>query len=216
MQDTDLIQLWKSYDKKLEENLAINRQNTFEITKLKLKSHLLSMKPLKMFTIVLGILWVVFLDSLIVVLFHFASPFLLISAGLVSLLNKLAIGIYIYQMALISEVNIDAPVISTQDKLARLKSSTIWIARILFLQIPFWTIFYWNSQMFENGNAILWTLQLLIIISGTYLALWLFFNIKYENKDKSWFKLLFSGAGWNPVAESIKLLEEVEDFIDER
>jgi len=198
MQDTDLIQLWKSYDKKLEENLAINRQNTFEITKLKLKSHLVSMKPLKMFTIVLGILWVVFLDSLIVVLFHFASPFLLISAGLVSLLNKLAIGIYIYQMALISEVNIDAPVISTQDKLARLKSSTIWIARILFL------------------HAILWTLQILITISGTYLALWLFFNIKYENKDKSWFKLLFSGAGWNPVAESIKLLEEVEDFKDER
>ena len=98
MQDTDLIQLWKSYDKKLEENLAINRQNTFEITKLKLKSHLVSMKPLKMFTIVLGILWVVFLDSLIVVLFHFASPFLLISAGLVSLLNKLAIGIYIYHL----------------------------------------------------------------------------------------------------------------------
>ncbi|MGB4899528.1 MAG: hypothetical protein WBP00_02060, partial [Saprospiraceae bacterium] len=62
MHDTDLFQLWKSYDKKLEENLAINRQNTFEITKLKLKSHLLSMKPLKMFTIVLGILWVVFLD----------------------------------------------------------------------------------------------------------------------------------------------------------
>jgi hypothetical protein len=38
----------------------------------------------------------------------------------------------------------------------------------------------------------------------------LFFNIRIENKDKSWFKLLFSGKEWKPVVESVEMLKQID------
>jgi hypothetical protein len=58
MEETELINLWKSYDKKLEESLSLNRKNAEEITKMKVQSFLISMKPLKIFTLLVGIVWV--------------------------------------------------------------------------------------------------------------------------------------------------------------
>ena len=150
MEDIEIINLWKSYNKKLDESLVLNRKNTEEITKLKVRSFLASMKPVKVFTILLGLLWVGFVDILIFNLFHIASPFFLISAAIQVLLTKLAIGIYLYQLILIHQVVTDAPIIETQEKVARLKTSTLWITRLLFLQLPVWTSFYWNKSMLEN------------------------------------------------------------------
>lgn len=147
----------------------------------------------------IGLLWVVFVDTLIINLFSVASPFFLISAGIQVLLTKLAIGIYLYQMILIQQVDISAPIVSTQEKIARLKSSTIWVTRLLFLQLPVWTTYYWNESMLENGNVWLYAIQIIITATSfTYLAIWLFFNIRYENKDKKWFRLIFNGKKWDP------------------
>jgi len=122
MENTDIINLWKSYDKKLEENLVLNKKNAEDITKLKVQSLLQSMKPLKIFIILFGVIWVGFVDVLIVNFFHIANPFFLISAVIHVLLTKLAIGIYLYQLILIYNVGISEPVLATPDKLASLKS----------------------------------------------------------------------------------------------
>ena len=215
MKELEMIEIWKSYDKKLEENLVLNRKNTEDITRIKVQSFISSMKPIKIFTIVIGLLWVVFVDTLIINLFNIASPFFLISAGIQVLLTKLAIGIYLYQMILIQQVDISAPIVSTQEKIARLKSSTIWVTRLLFLQLPVWTTYYWNESMLENGNVWLYALQIIITASFTYLAIWLFFNIRYENKDKKWFRLIFNGKEWNPVITSMELLSQIKEYRDE-
>ncbi len=215
MKELEMIEIWKSYDKKLEENLVLNRKNTEDITRIKVQSFISSMKPIKIFTIVIGLLWVVFVDTLIINLFSIASPFFLISAGIQVLLTKLAIGIYLYQMILIHQVDISAPIVAVQEKIARLKSSTIWVTRLLFLQLPVWTTFYWNESMLENGNAWLYALQIIITGSFTYLAIWLFFNIRYENKDKKWFRLIFNGKEWNPVITSMELLSQIKEYRDE-
>lgn len=212
MENTDILNLWKSYDKKLEENLVLNKKNAADITKLKVQSLLQSMKPLKIFIIVFGIIWVGFVDVLIVNFFHIANPFFLISAVIHVLLTKLAIGIYLYQVILIYQVDISEPVLATQDKLASLKSSTLWVARLSFLQLPIWTIFYWNKSMLENGNLWLYATQFIVTISLTTLAIWLFFNIKYENRKKKWFQHIISGIEWNPVIKSIELYNEIEEF----
>src|SRR5665648_603240 len=88
MEDTEIINLWKSYDKKLEENLRFNKKNAEDITKIKVQSFLSSMKPMKIFIVLAGIAWVGFLDTLIINLFHVASPFFLVSAGIIVLLNN--------------------------------------------------------------------------------------------------------------------------------
>ena len=93
MEDIEMINLWKSYEKKLEENLMFNKKNAEDITKMKVQSFLSSMKPMKIFIILASIVWVGFVDTLIINLFHVASPFFLISAGIHVLLNKMAIGL---------------------------------------------------------------------------------------------------------------------------
>jgi hypothetical protein len=212
MEEKDILQLWKQYDKKLEENLVLNRANTVAITQLKIHSLLASMRPLKIFTILAGVLWVAFLDTLIIHLFPIANPFFLGSAILQVLLTKLSIGIYLYQLVLIQRADISEPVIATQNKLARLKSSTLWVARLLLLQLPVWTTFYWNRSMLENGNVLLYILQAVVTLSFIFLAIWLFRNIKYSNRDKKWFRLLFSGKEWSPVIKSMELLQQVEEY----
>jgi hypothetical protein len=212
MEAIDMINIWKTYDKRLEENLSFNRRNAEDITRIKVKSFLSSMQPLKIFTIVCGILWVGLLDVLVVNLFHIASPFFLISFGLLSLLNKLAIGIYLYQLILIYQVDISEPVLATQEKLARLKSTTLLVARILFLQLPLWTTFYLSARMFENAPVFVYLLTIGITGLFTFAAVWLFLNIKYENRHKKWFRLIFTGKEWTPVMRSMELLNELQEY----
>jgi hypothetical protein len=212
MEDIEIINLWKSYDKKLEENLSFNRKNAEEITKMKVQSFLASMRPLKIFTILIGIVWVGFGDMLIISLFHIATPFFLVSAGIQVLLTTLAIGIYLYQLILISQADISEPVLVTQEKLSRLKSSTLWVTRLLFLQLPVWTTFYWSKGMFENGDIGLIILQIVVTLLFTFFAIWLFHNIKYENRDKKWFRLIFNGKEWTPLIKSMELLNQIGEF----
>ena len=215
MNDLEIINLWKSYDQKLEQVLLFNQKNAVEITQLKIEGLLASMSPLKIFTVLTGIIWVLFVDVLLFQLFHVANPFFLISAGLQSLLTSLAIGIYIYQLIFIHQADLNRPVLATQKKINRLKSSTIWVARILFLQLPLWTTFYWNGSMLENGNAGLYVIQLFVTGSFTFAAVWLFVNIRFENREKKWFKLIFNGKEWNPVMQSMELLKETAEYTDE-
>ncbi len=212
MEDAALINLWKSYDKKLEEVLTINKKHTEEITQMKVQTFLSSMKPLKIFTLVVGILWVGFVDVLILNLFSIASPFFLISAGIQVLLTKLAIGIYLYQLVLIQQIDTNQPVVATQHKLAQLKSSTLWVARLLFLQLPVWTTFFWSEGIFTSDNLPFLVINGAITLLLTYVAIWLFFNIKFENRDKKWFRLIFNGKEWTPVLKSMELLREIEDY----
>ena len=219
MEDNEMINLWKSYDKKLEEILVLNRNNAEDITRMKVQSFLASMKPVKMFTILVGIVWVGFGAVIIINLFIFAfdviSKFFLISAAVQLLLTLVALVIYLYQLIVIHQVDISEPILTTQEKIARLKSSTLWIARILFLQLPVWTTFYLSENVFENGNIILYIVQVIVTLSFTYLALWLFFNIKYENRDKKWFRLIFKGKEWDPVIKSMELLRQIKDYRNE-
>jgi hypothetical protein len=212
MEDTEIINLWRTYGQRLEESLQLNRRNAEEITRLKVKSFLSSMKPIKLFTIATGIIWVILIDILIIKSFPGASWFFIISAGIQVLLTKLAIVIYLYQLILIHQADISEPVLETQQKLASLRSTTIWVTRVLFLQLPVWTTFYWNRSMLLNGNWALYIIQGAITLLFIFAAIWLFRNIKYENKDKKWFRLIFSGREWDPVIRSIELLNEVKAF----
>ena len=212
MEDTEIINLWKSYDKKLEENLVFNKKNAEDITKIKVQSFLSSMKPIKIFIVLFSLVWVGFVDILIFNLFTVASPFFLVSAAIHVLLTKLSIGIYLYQLILIYQVDINEPVLATQEKIVRLRSTTLWISRLLFLQLPVWTTFWWNEVMLREWNVIQWLISGSVTLAFAIAAIWLFFNIKLENKDKKWFRLLFTGIEWNPLAKSMELLSQIDNY----
>jgi hypothetical protein len=214
MNESELKKLWQATNLKLEESLVITRNNSDEIAKMKIHNFLGSMKPIKIFTLLMGILWVSITGTVVVNLFPQGSLFFLFSATIQISLTAIALIIYIYQLIKIYEVDITDPILDTQNRLANLKTSTLWITRILFLQLPVWTTFYWNTSMIENGNWFLWIIQGIVTLSSAYAAIWLFFNIRYENRNKKWFKFIFIGKEWTPLMKSMELLEQIEDYKD--
>ena len=146
MNDSELIKLWQTTNDKLEESIVINRENIEEITRVKVYSILGSMKPIKIFTLIFGILWVVIgtivLSSIYLYSFSESNKFFLFSASIQVGLTTIALFVYLYQIITIFQVDISDSVIKTQEKLSKLKISTLWVTRILFLQLPVWTTFW--------------------------------------------------------------------------
>lgn len=210
MQDMELIALWRSYDRKLEENLRLNRQNAETITLIKIKSLLRSMAPLKIFTVVTGILWVGFLTAVLYGTYHFASPFFWVSILIHVLLLSVVIGIYGYQLVLIYQTDISEALVTTQYRLASLQSTTLLIARLMFIHIPVWCTFCISEKMLQTPVWL--SIHLGITIVFFIIAIWLFFNIKIENRDKKWFRMLFSGKDWEPVLKSAEMLKDIKGF----
>ena len=216
MNDLELKKLWQTTNNKLDESIVINKKNTEDITRVKVHSILCSMKPIKFFTLLLGILWVgigvIALGSVYLNSFFEANKFFLFSASIQVGLTAMALYVYLYQLITIYQVDITDPIIRTQEKLSSLKISTLWVTRILFLQLPVWTTFWWNETMPTDWSILQWVVTLFFTISFTFIAIWLFFNIKYENRNKKWFQLIFSGKEWTSLMKSMELLEQVEDY----
>lgn len=219
MNDSELIKLWQTTNDKLEESIVINRENIEEITRVKVYSILGSMKPIKIFTLIFGILWVVIgtivLSSIYLYSFSESNKFFLFSASIQVGLTTIALFVYLYQIITIFQVDISDSVIKTQEKLSKLKISTLWVTRILFLQLPVWTTFWWNETMLLDWGILQWVFTMFFTISFTVIVIWLFFNIKYENRNKKWFQLIFRGKEWTPLMNSIELLDQVEFYKDQ-
>jgi len=218
MNELDLKELWKTTNEKLEESFVISKKNTEDITKIKIQNFLGSMKPIKIFTLLVGILWVgigaTILSQIYLNSFSEANKFFIFSATIQVLLTAIALIIYVYQLITIYQVEISDPVLQTQEKLAQLKISTLWSARIMFLQLPVWTTFWWNSSLFTDWNLLQWTIPVIVTISFSIVALWLFFNIKFENRNNKWFKLIFNGKEWTPLMKAMELLNQMEEYKD--
>lgn len=212
MNESALKNLWQESNEQLEVAIRVNKANTDDITRIKAYSLLSSMKPVKIFALVAGICWVLFLDGLLVAGWGSVGVFFMASAFIQVVLTKIAIGVYIYQLILINQTDLSEPIVTTQERLTRLQSSTLWIARVLFLQLPVWTTFYWNYSMVQNGHWALWLLQGIATVGLTVLAVWLFFNIRYENREKRWFRWLFQGKEWEPLLRAMDLLKTIEEF----
>ena len=216
MNELELKKLWQTTNDKLDKSIVINKRNTEDITRVKVHSIVGSMKPIKIFMLLLGILWVgigvIALGSIYLNSFSEANKFFLFSASIQVGLTAVALFVYLYQLITIYQVDITDPIIRTQEKLSGLKISTLWVTRILFLQLPVWTTFWWNETMLTDWSILQWAVTLFFTVSFTFIAIWLFVNIRYENRNKKWFQLIFSGKEWTPLMKSMELLEQVDDY----
>ncbi|SDD54090.1 hypothetical protein SAMN04487996_101271 [Dyadobacter soli] len=210
MQESELIELWRSYDRKLEENLTLNRQNAAAITLMKIKSVVGSMVPMKIFVIIVSALWLSLVGVVLYRTYDYASPFFWYSIAIHAVILAFVTGVYVYQVVLIYQTDLSEALVATQYRLAQLKGSTLLIARLMFLHAPIWTTFSIQQRMFQH--PVWMTVQILFTIVFVVGALWLFFNIRYENREKKWFKFIFRGNQWEPVVKSIEMLREIEQY----
>jgi hypothetical protein len=216
MNELELKKLWQTANEKLEKTLADNRINSNEISQLKVYHFISSMKRIKLFTLLAGVIWVglgtIILSHTYLYAFSEMNKFFFFSASVQVILTAIALFIYLYQLITIYQVDISEPVLKTQIKLSNLKISTLWVTRILFLQFPVWTTFWWNEVMFQEWNAFQWLITGSVTLAFLFVAIWLFFNIKFENRDKKWFKLIFNGKEWTLLIKSMELLEQLDEY----
>ncbi len=154
MDDKEIRNIWKTYDKKIENVVLVDQKGIEEIQKNKIKTVLASAKPIKIFTIIIGVFWLIFVDSLIIKAFSYEYLFFVVSAGIHSLVSKIAIGTYIYHLILIDQIDNSQTIIEVQEKLANLQTSTLQITRLLFLQLPLFTTFQINMSMLLKAKGL--------------------------------------------------------------
>lgn len=219
MNENELKNLWKSANAKISESLVLNSKHAEEITKIKAYSLISSIKPIKFFTLLVGIIWVIslggYLADLWINQYSTVNKFFLFPATAQVFLTALTIGFYVYQLILINDIDFSKPVVEIQRKIAALKMSTIQVARLCFLQLPLWTIFYWNDSMLKSENWAWWLLQAFFTVGFTTISIWLFFNLKYENRKAKWFLWLFCGKEWQPLTQAMEMLESITGFTKE-
>jgi hypothetical protein len=217
MNDTDLKYLWQIGNEQIAISQKSDKSSLDNLTKRNVSHFLSSMKPIKIFTLLVGLLWVLGIGYVLLKLtinaYDQVSLYFLYSAYFQVMLTAMAVILYIIQLSTLYSIDFNKPIVILQKTLIKLKASTLNVTKILILQLPFWTTFYWNESMFKNGTLPLFILQGAVTISFTYLSLWLFFHLKFENADKWWFKLLLQGKEWEPLITSINILNEMEDGV---
>jgi hypothetical protein len=217
MNDTDLKYLWQIGNEQIAISQKSDKTSLDNLTKRNVSHFLSSMKPIKIFTLLVGLLWVLGIGYVLLKLtinaYDQVSLYFLYSAYFQVMLTAMAVIIYIIQLSTLYSIDFNKPVVILQKTLIKLKASTLNVTKILILQLPFWTTFYWNESMFKNGTLALFIIQGTVTLTFTCLAIWLFLNLKFENADKWWFKLLLQGKEWEPLMTSIDILNEMEDGV---
>lgn len=214
MKENDIKRLWGA-ESEPDSGITKTINDLIEGTaKLKAGHELESMRPIKIFAMIIAVFWVT--GGIYLISNHFVfdpvkfSLMFTVSASVQVGLVLIALLIYLHQHILISQVDVTEPVAAAQKKISELKSSTLISARVLFLQLPVWTTFYWNNTMFETWELYQWVIQVAFTLLFTAAGLWLFFNLKYENRDKKWFRLIMRGREWDPLMRAWDILEEIK------
>ena len=217
MEDIELKKMWDDSHQQLEQARVLNLQSwvvstkTFEyLQKHKAQSKLNGLSNFKKWMIGLGIIWCVFL-VLLLVGDRFRHVYFSTSVAILAAFNIYAVYAYIKQVVLINQINYESSIIDTQKKLTGLQVSTISIVRILFLQAPFYTTFYWNTQWMQT-DILFWLITFPISLLILLASLWLYRNIAFKNAGKKWFRLLMGTREWTSIIDAKKYLEEIEEF----
>lgn len=175
-----------------------------------------SMMPVKLFTVGIGILWCLVMGGVVASAVMRdgtdANYFFVVSMGLQVLITAIAIGIYLYQMSILQGLDMEGPVVDTQARISSLVLSTLGVTRILFLQLPLWTTFFLHRTMLEQASTPMLIFQGLMTSLFLVIAIWLFVQIRYENRNKRWFRLLFRGREWDPLMQAMETLEEADAY----
>ena len=221
MEDAELKEMWHKSSQQLEQARVLNLQawavsaKTFEyVQKHKAESKLHRLSAFKKWMIALGLLWSIFL---LLLLFgdRFRHFYFSLSVAILAAFNIYAVYVYLRQVVLINQINYDDSIVEVQRRLTTLQSSTIHVVRVLFLQAPFYTTFYWSTAWMQT-DIWFWVITFpifLLVVTG---SIWLYRNISMENAQKKWFKLLMGTREWTSIMEAKNYLKEIEAFKEDQ
>jgi hypothetical protein len=221
MEDEYLKGIWNSPNNEIENFFNINDQSFETIQIKKAKSKLKSLLFPKTIGILLGLGWISFMFMLI----YFCALYTPMSVGkfffvgsfsMILISTVLAVFLYVKDIFIIKQIDNSESVTITQRKLATLQFSIMKSVRILWLQLPFYTIWYLNYELIVHGSIIFWIVQIFCTGLTTWLAVWLFKNINYENLNKKRVRNFMHGYGFYSVIQSLDFVKEIDNFKNDR
>ncbi|MFA6275537.1 MAG: hypothetical protein WC622_02245 [Pedobacter sp.] len=212
MENIEIINLWKQYDEKLEKSLSLNQKIITELQQQKAKNALRPARNYKVLVVFIGIIYSALVGYFLYHLSPFASIFLNLSVGIHLLIMVIAVGMYIRQLVLISEIDRSENILQMQQKMAKLQSSTLKVIGICFLQFPVFATWNIRLELIEKNPLAFWLIQMPVVFLLTYVGIWFYKNINIKNMDKRWFRMMFYGVEWSSIIKSGKFLKEIENF----
>lgn len=211
MEDIALKDLWKAHDEKLGRTMKQNLFIIESMQKQKAQSKLNGLARLKLFAVILGILWSLFL-GILVYGNQLQNMFFTVSVGMIMLITIAAVIAYIRHIALIKELDYSQSITDTQKKLARLQAST-FNNRFILLQTPFYTTWFWSTEMIQASVTKFCLIAVPITLLFTVLTIWLYKNLTPLKMHKKWVSyLLKNDPEQVPVIQAQKFLSEIEEF----
>lgn len=207
-----MLDIWKSYDRKLEEVLTLNKEIAFEITKSKLHKTINSLRLPKSIFLVLGIPYTFILCFITWVTFEAGAFVMMFGFGIISLIMiGTTIG-YVYHLFLIAKINHEATITEVQKRIAELKISSFNIARLTVLQLPFWSVCWVSIEAIKNSPFIYGGINLVVFLGLTYVSYWLYKNLGIDNTESKVSKIILSGNEWEPILKSSDILEQLKEY----
>ncbi|MEO0468312.1 MAG: hypothetical protein AAF206_01730 [Bacteroidota bacterium] len=212
MEELDLKALWQSYNHKLDHSIRLNQELLMEAKMTKVRRLLSAVRPVRIFAVITGIIWVLFLYLVLKVAWHADNYFLLVSAGIHTLVIHILLVISIFHLFLIYDMRQSEFVLKTQKQLAQFRQSTLLGIRLSALQMPVFTTFYLSEGFLINGGPIMWTVHAALFISFAAVGIWAFRNFVPANRDKKWFQFIVGDRETEALDKAEDLLDQIGEW----
>ena len=219
----ELMQLWQSYDKKLNTSLAINKHCIEAIQTQKILTAFSHVKAYNYVEIGTGLfcMWLLgsFLANNITNLYFVAAAAVLMLFCLVAIIGAA------HQLVLIGQLQYSGAVIAGQRKLTLMQStvfiqtSIVTYLRLALLSLPFYTAYliigfkvFFGINIVEQGNSNWWISQIVLSILFVPLSIWMYKKISYKNLHIPWVRTLIEGAGGKATRKAMDYIQELNEF----
>lgn len=212
MKDIELVNIWKSYDQKLDEVLSLNKEIVFELTKEKVNKTIGTMRGPKKAMLLIGIPYTALLCILTFIGYKAGGIFVTIGFGSISIINTAIIIGYLYHIHLINSVSRLEEIIDVQKKIAELKLSSFNSIRLAIIQIPFWSICWMSLDALKESPIIYGGVNLIVFFGLIYLSYWLYKSLNLRNSNSKVRRFFLSGAEWEPIIKASEILEHLKAF----
>ena len=217
MEDEYLKNSWNSTDNKMDNLMNTDKKSLEFMLNKKIKSTLKSLLIPKLVGIVLGLGWVLFMFMLIY--FSFLSSamslgkvFFIGSVSMIMLITAYGVFLYIKDIFIIRQIDLSESITFTQRKLAEIQLSIMNSVRVLWLQLPFYTLWYLDYDMIVHGSIIFYIIQFIVTGSTACLSIWLFRNMVEKNLNKKWVRNFMRGYGFYRARQAIDFISEIDNF----
>jgi len=219
METTELKELWKQYDAKLEKNWNLNLKLVKDMNLEKTKSSINTFTMLKGFTIIFQLMVVSFLTNFLID--NFSNLLLAAQGGILLVLTYVALIWNVYQMTLIMMINYNEPVLAIQKKIEKLKIQKLRYNKFIFYSsYPFVFLMAFTVLHISPVYFPIWWMipNIILAILWFPMAYWLIRKYNSPNLLSPFWKQMAKDSSLTPdsvskaLNNSLSFLKEIEQF----